>query len=69
MSFGASLGVRTLSMTWMTPLLVVTSASVTFASLTMTPPFTVNESGWPLTAFADMHSLTFAAGTSPETTW
>ena len=68
MSFGASDGINTLSMTWMIPLLVITSGIVTLASLTMTPPSTVKASGWPLTASADMHSLTFAAGTSPATT-
>ena len=69
MSFGESEGVRTLSITWMTPLLVITSGRVTLASFTFTPPATVNASGWPFTAFAVIHSVTFAAGTSPETTW
>ena len=68
-SFGVSVGVSTLSMTWMTPLLVATSASVTFAPLTMTPSFTVNESGCPLTASALMHSVTAVEGTLPATTW
>ena len=55
-------------MTWMMPLLVPTSGKVTFAPLTITPPFTVKESGWPLTASAFMHSVTADDGTSPETT-
>ena len=69
MSFGLSVGVRTLSITWITPLLVFTSAMDTVASFTITPPSTVNASGWPLTAFADMQSVTAEAGTSPLTTW
>ena len=52
----------------MTPLLVETSGSVTVASLTMTPPSTVNDNGCPFTAVADKHSVTALAGTSPETT-
>ena len=54
----------------MIPLLVGTSVAVTFASLTITPLApTVKESGFPLTAVADKHSVTFAAGTSPAMTW
>ena len=67
-SFGVSVGLSTLSITWMTPLLVETSASVTVASLTMTPPLTVKERGCPLAASADIHSVTAAEGTFPATT-
>ena len=56
-------------MTWMMPLLVATSATLTLASLTITPPATVKDSGWPLIAVALMHSDTLAAGTAPATTW
>ena len=70
MSFGVSVGLNTLSMTWMIPLLVGTSVAVTLASLTITPLTpTVKESGFPLTAVADRHSVTFSAGTSPAITW
>ena len=69
-SFGVSVGLRTLSMTWIIPLLVETSVAVTLASLTITPLTpTVKESGFPLAAVADRHSVTFAAGTSPAITW
>ena len=66
--FGVDVGVRTLSMTWITPLLVPTSASVTDASLTMTPSPTVKEIGFPLIVVADIHSVTALDGTSPMTT-
>ena len=69
MSFGVSVGDSTLSMMWMIPLLVATSVAVTVAPLTMTEDPTVNESGFPLTAVADIQSVTLAAGTSPATTW
>ena len=62
-------GVSTLSITWMIPLLVGTSVAVTVASLTITPSApTVKERGFPLTAVADKHSVTLAAGTSPAST-
>ena len=69
MSLGVVVGVSTLSMAWMTPLLVFTSAKTTFAPLTMTPSPTVNASGWPLTAVAVMQSVTAEAGTALPTTW
>jgi len=69
MSFGVSEGVSTLSITCMTPLLVFTSAKVTVASLTITPPSTVNDNGCPFTASADKHSVTAEEGTTPGTTW
>ena len=53
----------------MSPLLVMTSAIVTLASLTITESPTENESGWPFAASASMQSETFFAGTSAETTW
>ena len=56
-------------MTWITPLLVLTSARVTFAPLTITPLPTVKDRDWPLTAVTDKHSVTALDGTSPETTW
>ncbi len=43
MSFGVSVGDKTLSITWIIPLLVPTSAKVTFAPLTITPLPTVND--------------------------
>ena len=69
MSFGVSVGVSTWSITWMNPLLVPTSAWMTVAPLTMTVEPTVNESGCPFAAVADIQSVTFDAGTSPATTW
>ena len=69
MSFGASDRVSTLSITWIIPLLVATSAVITVASLTMTLSPTVKAKGCPLTEFALMQSVTLAAGTSPATTW
>ena len=69
MSYCVSEGVRTLSITWIIPFLVPTSASVTFASLTITPPSTVNDNGCPFNASADIPSVTAEAGTAPETTW
>ena len=44
-SLGVSDGVRTLSITWMRPLLATTSVKVTFASFTITVEPTVNERG------------------------
>ena len=69
MSFGVAVGIRTLSITWITPLLVLTSAKVTLAPFTITPSPTVNDIGFPLTVFADIHSVTAVEGTAPETTW
>ena len=62
------MGVKILSITCMIPLIVLTSAVVTVAPLTMTLSPTVKASGCPLTAFAVMQSVTLAAGTSPATT-
>ncbi len=68
-SFGVSVGINTLSITWMTPLLVATSGSVTVAPLTVTVSPTPNESVFPLTAVAVLHSSTAEEGTSLPTTW
>ena len=68
-SLGVEVGVRTLSITWMIPLLVSTSARVTFAPFTITPVPTVKPRGCPLTASAVMHSVTAEAGTALGTTW
>ncbi len=56
-------------MTWIKPFVEMTSVNTTLASLTITPPAMVKESGWPLAASAVMHSVTLAAGTSALTTW
>ena len=69
MLFGVAVGVSTVSITWMIPLLVLTSAEVTVAPFTMTLSPTVNESGCPFTAVAVMHSVTAEAGTALGTTW
>ena len=62
-------GIRTLSITWMTPLDAITSADVTVASFTMTDPSdTVNDRSSPLSASADMPSVTSEAVTEPLTT-
>ena len=55
-------------MTWITPLLVLTSGFVTVAPLTITVSFTVNESGFPSMACVDMQSDSALEGTSPATT-
>ena len=62
-------GISTLSITWMTPLDAGTSASTTFASLTITPSPTAKDRSSPFTAVADMPSVTADDGTAPDTTW
>ena len=62
-------GISTLSITWMTPLDAGTSASTTFASLTITPSPTAKDKSSPFTAAADMPSVTADDGTAPDTTW
>ena len=63
-------GISTLSMTWITPLDAITSAEVTFASLTATTPLvTVKDRSSPLSASAVIPSVTSEAVTSPLTTW
>ncbi len=69
MSFGVSVGIRTLSMTWITPLLVPTSARVTFASFTITPEPRLKDRICPFTAGAVIQSDSAVDGTFPDTTW
>ena len=69
MSLGASDGVRTVSITWMSPLLVATSAIVTVASLTITESPTVKANVWPFAAVVVIQLLSAVDGTSPNTTW
>ena len=69
MSFGVAVGIKTLSMTWMIPLLVGTSVAVTLAPLTITLSPTVNDNGFPLIVVAERQSVTADAGTSPSRTW
>ena len=45
MLFGVSVGVSTVSMTWITPLLAIASVAVTTALFTMTVSDTLNDSG------------------------
>ena len=68
-SFGVVVGVKTVSMTWITPLLVATSANVTVAPFTVTVSPAPNESVAPLAAVAVPHSSTAEDGTFPGTTW
>ena len=56
-------------MTWMMPLLEMTSAMMTFASFTITPSLTVKDRGCPFAASAFIQSETSAAGTFALTTW
>ena len=62
-------GMRTVSITWMTPLDASTSALTTLAPFTFTPfdvsIFTI----WPSTVFASLSFTTSAAMTLPATTW
>ena len=52
-------GIKTLSMTWTTPLLALTSAVVTVASLIITePPETVNEASSPFSIVTVRPSVT-----------
>ena len=62
-------GISTLSMTWITPLVVITSARITLASLTITPSPTEKLRSSPLTAAAVIPSVTADDSTLPETTW
>ena len=63
-------GMRTLSITWMTPFEACTSAIVTVAGPTMTAPVlsTLNLTLSPLTMEAIMPSLTSLEATSPAKT-
>ena len=68
-SVGVEVGVRTLSITWIIPLLVATSGVTTVASLTITlPTATVNDNGKSLTAVADIQSVRALDATAPGTT-
>lgn len=63
-------GMRTLLMTWITPLLAPTSALMTFALLTYTlPPLTLNVTRLPCSVLAPLSFSTFAARYSPLRTW
>ena len=64
-------GIKTASMTWMTPLLAATSAVVTSALSLMvtTPSATAKERDAPLTVAAVMPSVTSAARTELAMTW
>ena len=62
-------GISTLSITWMIPFEAITSAEVTVASFTMTDPSdTVNDRSSPLSASADIPSVTSEEATAPLTT-
>ena len=61
-------GSSTVSMTWITPLLVLMSAFTTLAPLIMTPLVVLIVSMSPLTALADVIFTTSAAMTLPATT-
>ena len=63
-------GRRTVSITWMTPLLAATSAAATVASLIMTlPSTTLMAIGLPRTVSAEVSLAASAAMTLPATTW
>jgi hypothetical protein len=62
-------GMRTLSMTWMTPLLARTSVLTTFAVPTLTPFEVSTDRLCPCTVFAELSFVTSAAITRPGTTW
>ena len=67
MSTRSTGGISTLSITWITPLLAGTSASVTVASPTITASaVTVNDASSPLTIVTVNPSVTSAALTAPE---
>lgn len=61
------LGITTVSMTWMTPLLVTISVFTTLALLTLTPPAVVTVRLLPCTVLTEP-ALTSAAMTLPGTT-
>ncbi len=62
-------GIKTLSMTWITPFDAGTSANTTFASLTITPSPIEKVKSSPFTAAATKPSVTAEDGTAPDTTW
>ena len=58
------------SMTWITPLLAITSGVITMASLTLTPfPLALMVTSSPWTVVAAGRVSTSAAVTRPGTTW
>src|SRR5574343_508694 len=62
------LGMTTLSITWITPLLAVMSVLMTLAASTVTPPLVPMVSSLPCTVLT-LPALTSAAMTLPGTTW
>jgi len=64
----AYLGISTLSMTWMTPLLATMSVFVTLALSTITPPVVPTVNSLPCTVFT-LPAFTSLAITVPGTTW
>ena len=63
-------GMRTLSITWITPLLAGTSASVTVASPMLTAPSaTVKVASSPFSIVTVSPSVTAEDSTDPEYTW
>ena len=67
-STGPCGGINTLSMTWIMPLLVATSAPVTVASLTFTPLVKSKVKSSPFSAVAVMPLVRAEEGTLPLTT-
>src|SRR6056297_1360266 len=62
-------GSNTLSITWMTPLLVMMSALTTLASLILTPSQVLILTYLPASVSAFFSFITFLAVTLPATTW
>ncbi len=63
-------GSSTVSITWMTPLVAITSALITVASFTITlPPAVLIVSSCPPTVFTECSLTTCFEVTSPATTW
>ena len=69
MSTKSAGGIKTLSITWTTPLDAATSAVTTFASFTLTPSaLTVNVTSSPLSTVAAKPSVNAVDRTLPDTT-
>ena len=67
MSTRSTGGISTLSITWITPLLAITSVAIILASPTITASaVTVNDASSPLTIVTVNPSVTSAALTAPE---
>jgi hypothetical protein len=62
-------GIRTASITWITPFEHSTSACITFALLTLTPPVVVIVRFPPCTVVRVVCIITSAAISLPDTTW